>query len=258
MTDQQSGPALADERSGSALVDGDERSGSALVHGDERSGPALADEQSGPALAAGDERTWSLPALAVLATAGLVLVTCTAGFLGLLFLHVAPSNTLSQRYQPQVDGVVYPEFEQNWKLFAPDPLQQNIAVDARVRTADGTGEWIGLTAEDIAAIRGNPVPSHADQNLLRRAWDFYDSTHSSTDESATGSRGPLAVEYLKRIALQRIGRQAAGAPVTGVQLRAGTTPVAPPSWSGQSWPTRTQYRELPWWTVTDEDYRGLL
>ncbi|GAA1068868.1 hypothetical protein GCM10009665_73890 [Kitasatospora nipponensis] len=203
------------------------------------------------------ERVWSLPALAVLGTAGVVLLTCTAVFLGAVFLHVAPSNTLGQRYQAQVDGVIYPEFEQNWKLFAPNPLQQNISVDARVRTSEGTGEWIALTAQDIAAIRGNPVPSHADQNLLRRAWDFYDSTHDSQDESATGPRGPLAVEYLKRIALQRIGRTVGGSPITGVELRCGTTAVAPPPWSRESGSAQPQYRELPWWTVDDQDYRGL-
>lgn len=203
------------------------------------------------------ERAWSLPALAVLAIAGVVLLSCTAVFLGALFLHVAPANALSQRYQPQVDGVVYPEFEQNWKLFAPNPLQQNITVEARVRNADGTGGWIDLTAQDIAAIRGNPAPSHADQNLLRRAWDFYDSTHTAPNETSNGSRGPLAAEYLKRIALQRIGREVNGVPVTGIQFRSGSTSVAPPPWSSETWSTQTQYRELPWWTVSDEDYRGL-
>ncbi|MDH6134715.1 hypothetical protein P3T37_004119 [Kitasatospora sp. MAA4] len=205
----------------------------------------------------GAARVWSRPALAVLMTAAVVLAGCTAGFLGALFLHVAPPNTLYQRYQQQVDGVVYPEFEQNWKLFAPDPLQQNLTVDARVRTAAGTGGWIGLTAQDIAAIRGNPIPSHADQNLLRRAWDFYDSTHSTQDDSATAPNGALAQEYLKRIALQRIGRDAGGDAVMAIQFRAGTSAVAPPPWSRESWSTRTQYRELGWWPVTDQDYRGL-
>ncbi|MCX4747715.1 DUF5819 family protein [Kitasatospora sp. NBC_01287] len=201
-------------------------------------------------------RAWSRPAQVVLVAAGTALVTSTAVFLGLVFLSVAPSNSLSQRYQGQVDGLVYPEFEQNWKLFAPDPLQQNISVDARLRSAAGDGAWIGLTAQDIAAIRGNPVPSHVDQNLLRRAWDFYDSTHGS-DESPIGQRGALAQEYLKRIALQRLGPTLDGAPVTGVELRAVTTAVAPPPWSTQRWSTAPQYRELPWWPVSVADYRGL-
>ncbi|MFG3051109.1 DUF5819 family protein [Kitasatospora sp. NPDC048239] len=209
-----------------------------------------------------DGRTWSTPALAVLCLASAVLLCATGLFLGAVFLHVAPANSLSREYRDEVDGLVYPEFEQNWKLFAPNPLQQNVALDARVRTvADGgatrTLDWTGLTAQDIASIRGNPAPSHADQNLLRRAWDFYDGSHSAQDESLTNGRGRLAEQYLKRIALQRIGRTAEGERILEIQFRVTTGTVPPPDWSGESPPPAPRVRELPWWPVNDEDYRGL-
>ncbi|MED7950586.1 DUF5819 family protein [Kitasatospora sp. NPDC058406] len=207
-------------------------------------------------------RAWSAPARAVLGTAAVVLTAATGLFLGAVFLHVAPANSLSQRYRDQVDGLVYPEFEQNWKLFAPNPLQQNVAVDARARTAaeDGgvrTHDWVGLTARDLAAIRGNPAPSHADQNMLRRAWDFYDGSHNAQDESLVNPRGRLAEEYLKRIVLQRIGRSVDGRPVLEVELRVTTTTVPPPEWSDEAPPPAPKVRELPWWPVGDEDVRGL-
>ncbi|MFJ9692983.1 DUF5819 family protein [Kitasatospora sp. NPDC101183] len=209
------------------------------------------------------DRAWSAPAQLVLGLAAALLAAGTGLFLAAVFLHVAPSNTLSRQYQEQVDGLVYPEFEQNWKLFAPNPLQQNIAVDARVRTAGEGGaphvhDWIGLTARDIDAIRGNPAPSHVDQNLLRRAWDFYDGTHSPQDEGSTGTRGRLAEQYLKRIALQRIGREVDGERVQEIEFRVTSTTVAPPAWSGEAAPPAPKVRELPWWAVADEDYRGLL
>ena len=217
-----------------------------------------------PARAAGPEpaRVWSTPALALLCLAGALLIGGTGCFLGAVFLHVAPANSLSREYRQQVDGLVYPEFEQNWKLFAPNPLQQNIDLAARVRTAGEGGAthvhpWIELTARDIAAIRGNPAPSHADQNLLRRAWDFYDGSHSGPDGTLSSPRGPLAQQYLKRIALQRIGRTADGERVLEIQFRATTAVVAPPAWSGESPPPVQPPRELPWWLVDDEDYRGL-
>ncbi|MFI6847188.1 DUF5819 family protein [Kitasatospora sp. NBC_00085] len=207
-------------------------------------------------------RAWSTSALAVLAVAAVVLVTVTGLFLGAVFLHVAPANSLSREYREQVDGVVYPEFEQNWKLFAPNPLQQNVSLDARVRTvvaggATRTHDWVGLTARDIAAIRGNPAPSHADQNLLRRAWDFYDGSHSAQDDSLTNPRGKLAEQYLKRIALQRIGRAADGERIMEIEFRVTTATVPPPGWSGEAAPPAPKVRELPWWPVNDEDYRGL-
>ncbi len=207
-------------------------------------------------------RAWSAPARAVLGASAALLITATGLFLGAVFLHVAPANSLSRQYREQVDGLIYPEFEQNWKLFAPNPLQQNVAVDARVRTASADGEarvhdWVGLTAQDIAAIRGNPAPSHADQNLLRRAWDFYDGSHSAQDESTTTPRGRLAEEYLKRIAVQRIGSSVDGQPVVGVELRVTSTTVAPPAWNDEAEPPAPRVRELPWWPVKDEDLRGL-
>lgn len=207
-------------------------------------------------------RVWSRPAQLVLGLAAVVLLTGTGLFLGAVFLHVAPANTVSRQYREQIDGVVYPEFEQNWKLFAPNPLQQNVSLDARVRTVAGGGatetrDWLGLTARDIAAIRGNPAPSHVDQNLLRRAWDFYDGSHNPQDETLTNSRGKLAEEYLKRIALQRIGRSVDGERILEIQFRVTSATVPPPSWSGEAPPPEPKTRELPWWPVDDADYRGL-
>ncbi|MER5861795.1 DUF5819 family protein [Kitasatospora sp. NPDC002040] len=205
-------------------------------------------------------RTWSTPALVVLCGTGAVLLGGTALFLAALFLHSAPSNALSQRYRTELDAVVYPEFEQNWRLFAPNPLQQNVAVDVRVQTiaADGTvttGEWGGLTAGDIEAVRGNPAPSHVDQNLLRRAWDFYEATHG--EQESTGARPRLAEQYLKRIALQRLGPPAPEKRLFQLQLRSSTSELAPPAWSREQVDTAPKYRELAWWPVDEADLRGL-
>lgn len=185
--------------------------------------------------------------------------------LALVFLHVAPSNTLSKQHARAVDDWIYPEFEQNWKLFAPNPLQQNIAVEVRVeaRTDGGelvTGNWRDLSAEDGAAIRHSLLPSHTEQNELRRAWDFFTSSHDD-DNKANGERGELAEQYLRRIALDRLkvrrdadtavgkGAHLADGRIVRIQLRAATTAVAAPKWSDENTDTQTYYRELPWWTV---------
>lgn len=189
--------------------------------------------------------------LAVLALGVVTVAACA--HLGLVFLHVAPSNTLSKRHAGTVDAWVYPEFEQNWKLFAPNPLQQNIAVQVRaeVRTAAGgltTTGWRDLSAEDGAAIRHSLLPSHTEQNELRRAWDFFAGSHDE-DNEPNGERGELSQEYLRRIALARIAPDHRGGHVLRIQLRSATTAVAAPAWSGERTDTETYYRELPWWTV---------
>lgn len=196
----------------------------------------------------------------LLAVAAAVLAVVVAVHMGMVFLHVAPSNAVSEQYAGTIDGYIYPEFEQNWKLFAPNPLQQNIAVHARVelRAPDGdlrrTG-WVNLTAEDAVAIRGNPFPSHVHQNELRRAWDFLDSSHDS-DDRPTGSRGELSESYVKRIVLLRLEERVDTDRVQRVQIRSATRAVAPPRWSGETVDTGTRYRVLPWWPVVDADVPG--
>ncbi|AUG78605.1 hypothetical protein CFP65_3825 [Kitasatospora sp. MMS16-BH015] len=208
-----------------------------------------------------EPRVWSRPAKAVLGVGGAGLVLGTLAFLAALFLHVAPANVLSQRYQAQVDAVVYPEFEQNWRLFAPNPVQQDQHLDARVQTiAAGritTREWVDLTAQDYAAVRHDPAPGHVAQNLLRRAWDFYASTHPSGDGPADEERGRLAEEYLKRAGLARIGAVAAGERVLQVEFRLRTAAIGPPAWSREDPSAAVPDRVLPWWPVDGTDLRGL-
>ncbi|MFF8656679.1 DUF5819 family protein [Streptomyces huasconensis] len=179
---------------------------------------------------------------------------------GMLFLHVAPSNTLTKQHGDAVDFWIYPEFEQNWKLFAPNPLQQNIAVQARaeLRTAEGgvrTTDWYDLSAQDGADIDGNLLPSHTQQNQLRRAWDFYVGSHDARNRPV-GLRGQLSERYIRRIAYMRLDRERPGGKgdeIVRVQLRSRTTNVQPPQWSEEKVPTKPVHRLLPWWSVTPDD-----
>ncbi|MFE6842049.1 DUF5819 family protein [Streptomyces sp. NPDC057686] len=188
-----------------------------------------------------------------LALAAVGLAAC--GHLALVFLHVAPSNTVSKQHAQTVDDWIYPEFEQNWKLFAPNPLQQNIAVEVRaeVRTAAGgepvASAWRDLSAQDGEAIRHSLLPSHVRQNELRRAWDFFTGSHDE-DDKPIGERGELSEQYLRRIALDRLADDGVAAgEIVRIQLRSATRAVAAPPWSDEKTDTQTYYRELPWWRV---------
>ncbi|MGW1063888.1 DUF5819 family protein [Streptomyces aureus] len=191
---------------------------------------------------------------AAFALALVAVVACV--HLGMVFLHVAPSNTVTKQHGRAIDDWIYPEFEQNWKLFAPNPLQQDIAVQVRaeVRLADGTSRetgWYDLSALDGRAIDRNPLPSHTQQNELRRAWDFYLGTHDG-ENRPVGLRGDLSESYLRRIGVLRLDREHAGgegAHVERVQFRSLTTDVPPPRWSDEKVSDRPVVRELPWWAV---------
>ncbi|MFF2522526.1 DUF5819 family protein [Streptomyces liangshanensis] len=202
----------------------------------------------------------SLPYQVVAALALGVVGVLACVHLGMVFLHVAPSNTVSKQYGEAVDNWIYPEFEQNWKLFAPNPLQQNIAVQVRAEVAAPDGErtttdWIDLSAEDGAAIRGNPLPSHVDQNELRRGWDFFTGSHDAQNR-AQGVRGQLSEQYLRRIVMLRLADHRLGGPVQRIQLRSVSTTVDAPAWSRTKFDTRPTYRVCPWWSVTSADLPG--
>ncbi|MFI1969988.1 DUF5819 family protein [Streptomyces cinnamoneus] len=199
----------------------------------------------------------SLPARVVVAGGVAVVTLATAVHLAMMFLHVAPSNTVSKRHASAVNDYVYPEFEQNWKFFAPNPLQQNVAVQARaeLRSPDGgttVTPWADLSARDGADIAHNPLPSHTRQNELRRAWDFYTANHDA-QEQPSGLRGRLSEEYIRRIVVSRLGAGQQDRPLGRVQVRSVTSPIAPPPWSDEQAETKPVYRVLGWWPVTGAD-----
>ncbi|MFJ6696607.1 DUF5819 family protein [Streptomyces sp. NPDC091272] len=199
----------------------------------------------------------SLPSRIVAALALALIAVTALVHLGMVFLHVSPSNTLTKEHGTAVDAWMNPEFEQNWKLFAPNPLQQNIAVQARaqIRTESGqwrTTEWIDFSARDAEELRGSLLPSHTVQNELRRGWDFYTGWHDENNRSL-GMRGGLAERYVRRIVLERMSALDMGGAVARIQVRSRATPVKPPPWSKEKAANGPAYRVLPWWTVTPAD-----
>jgi hypothetical protein len=210
------------------------------------------DRRAGPGIAGLPRRYRALAGIGLVAV---LAVACT--HLAMVFFYVAPANTVSKQHAQLINRWVNPEFEQNWKLFAPNPLQQNIHVQARFETVDASGgrsvsDWRDLSAEDGAAILHNPLPSHTQQNELRRAWDYFTQTHDSK-ERPIGDRGRLSEAYLRRIVVLRFGRDELPGRLTRIEVRSATTAVAPPPYARERVDTRTFYRTFPWWTVGPGD-----
>ncbi|MFI2783874.1 DUF5819 family protein [Streptomyces sp. ALB3] len=221
-----------------------------------RSVPGPAGNRRGVGMAA-----LSLPYQIVAALALSVLGVVACAHIAMIFLHVAPSNTLTKQHGEVVDDWVFPEFEQNWKLFAPNPLQQNISVHVRAEIADDGADgsditrWMDLSRDDGESIRGSLLPSHVDQNELRRAWDFYSGSHDS-ENHPNGLRGELSERYIRRIVMLRLAEEGYGGTVERIQVRSAVRSVGAPAWSDEKISTRAEYRELPWWTVTTSDLPG--
>jgi hypothetical protein len=216
----------------------------------------------GDSLPEGPDKLSSLPLPLRAATRGVAVLLVCVSLLHLffLFLHVAPANQISQRYARQIQGWVFPFFEQNWRLFAPEPESSvpQISVRTARTSADGSQQvsgWFDLTAVDNAGVRHNPFPSHTTQNMLRRAWTGYLETHANSDVSYT-ERAAMWQEYLRNIAVDRAAAARPGA-ITWVQLRVRTQPVSGYDAAGHTRPvppSAVDSRMLPWWKVTAHDH----
>ncbi|WP_371502906.1 DUF5819 family protein [Kitasatospora sp. NBC_00374] len=189
------------------------------------------------------------------------MALCTATSLihvFLVFLFVAPPNQLSQYYSTQINAWIYPLFEQNWRLFAPDPESVTRQISARTErtSADGTrqvSDWYDLTAVDDADVKHNIFPSHTTQNMLRRSWTAYLEAFGNGDRPHS-ERARMMQKYLRNIAVERLTASRNGT-FEAVQLRVITRPIAVPATPGKPRPAAqspAETRYLPWWKVATD------
>lgn len=192
-------------------------------------------------------RRWSraLVAATVLVTAVLVACQLTA-----TFLYNAPSNVVSKKYAAQVSWWMTPLQMQNWQLFAPNPISENVEIDARasVGPAAELTPWVNLSAIDTAATNGNPAPSHMTMNALRNAWLKFMQTHTSTGIAEADQ--PLAATaqgYLQNLVLTYLRPRESGR-IDSIQVRFTTTLLSGEGRTAAQ--TAPQTQTLPWWVVS--------
>lgn len=156
--------------------------------------------------------------------AALLIMATALAHMTLLVLYVSPALSSANTRPAQAGAWLQPMFPQDWNIFAPDPPRTNAHLEARSWRADRPGRWIDLTARDIAAHRGNPLPSREDQTVLRKAVGAHLATSPHTQ-----LRAPLtpAAQYLRNVVVVRL--QDLGEPrPDAVELRLRTVSIAPP------------------------------
>ncbi|HEV2639207.1 MAG TPA: DUF5819 family protein [Actinocrinis sp.] len=187
---------------------------------------------------------WSraLVALVAVLTAGLVGL-----HLGATFLYNAPSNPVSQKYAGPLRDWMTPVFTQNWQLFAPNPLSEEIDVQARGSVA-GSGQvtaWRDLSVADVQATVHNPVPSQVTLNALRNAVLEWLATHDAQGDP-TAPNAATAQQYLSNMAVQRLTAQVGGT-YSSIQVRLVFTLLPGPGRTAAQ--TAPQSRTLDWWVL---------
>jgi hypothetical protein len=191
-------------------------------------------------------RRWSR---AIVGATVLLTGVAVAIQLAATFLYNAPSNVVSQKYAAQVSWWMTPLLDQNWQLFASNPISENIEVDARasIGSAGTVTPWLNLSAIDDAITAGNPAPSHLTMNALRNAWHEFSDTHTSSGLPSS----PLAATsqaYLQNLVLGYLRPRESGT-IDSVQVRFVITLLPGPGRTTAQ--TAPQPQTLPWWLVAD-------
>lgn len=207
--------------------------------------PEVSESPDTPAAAAagaGPAAWWSrgLVALVALLVTGVVAVHLSA-----TFLYNAPTNPVSQKYAGPLKSWMTPVFSQNWQLFAPNPLSEQIDVQARGSLV-GSGKvtaWRDVSAVDVQGTVHDPVPSQITLNALRNAVLEWLSTHDASG-NPTGPQSGVAQEYLGDLVVDRLTAQIGGQYST-IQIRLVFTLLPGPGRTKAQ--TAPQARTLSWW-----------
>jgi hypothetical protein len=189
-------------------------------------------------------RRWSraLVAGTVVATAAVVAMHLAA-----TFLYNAPANAVSEKYASQVSTWMNPLFAQNWQLFAPNPISENVELRARASmSANGRiTPWVDISAMDAAQITDDPLPGQVAENELRNAYFSWVESHDG-NENPTTPDGQLLQQYLENVVIDRLA-PAVGGQIGSIDIQATITLLPGPGRTAKQ--TAPQTHDLGWWVV---------
>jgi hypothetical protein len=85
---------------------------------------------------------------------------------GFTFIYLSPANPLKSKQWETIFNYMNPLFTQNWKLFAPNPANQQLNLDMRVQYVDNAGatrqtDWKSITLPVIKELQSNHFSPNA-------------------------------------------------------------------------------------------------
>jgi hypothetical protein len=164
-----------------------------------------------------------------LASVVLVGAALLFGHFFILFLYNGPPNPVQKRNYEAIARYVEPYFSQDWRLFAPNPINFNSQILVRAKIGDGaTPErqtpWLNLTAPAIAQVQGRLLPTRLYRVVgggVNMLIDAGLGPAKNGEESKSIPRDPLqerAIKYVSTIATLA-ARVEWGDGVSAIQIR---------------------------------------
>jgi uncharacterized protein DUF5819 len=199
----------------------------------------------------------------------IVVATClvTGGLLALhfvmTFLYVAPRNPISAGADKGVSAYMLPYLDQDWKLFAPDPVKTDPHVLVRAKVVDTKGQWqvtswLDITRPELARVRGHLFPDRVSRLSAKVSESLFDAAERQEQAAADRQQQALTPEEARhdnpdeafaRVLATRAARAQWGKQVTEVQVRLdGYMPPSPPFFRPRdAGDTKVIQHHLPWW-----------
>lgn len=123
--------------------------------------------------------------LRIATAAGVALL---AAHFGITALHVTPVNPLKVEHERLVSAWIGPVFEQNWKLFAPDPIAIDQGLLVRTRDAAGNEtEFVDLSTPFLEDKHHNLLPTREGYQVSGVITRFIDARQVIVDAQGPDS-----------------------------------------------------------------------
>jgi hypothetical protein len=203
----------------------------------------------------------------------------TGGLLALhfvmTFLYVAPRNAISAYADKGVSSYILPYFDQDWQLFAPDPVKTDPHVLVRAKVVEVNGQqrvtsWLDITRPELARVKGHLFPDRVSRLTAKVAGSLFDAAEQQERAAADQQHAPPpdapaadqqqasppeearpdnTDEAFARVLATLAARARWGEQVTEVQIQlVGYMPASPPSFGTQDADdAKVVQHDLSWW-----------
>lgn len=133
----------------------------------------------------------------VLLAFALLLSAACAFHAAMSVLFVLPPNPLGESVRPLVLAYTHPLFEQYWNMFAPTPIEDDLAIYARTKPVGASdaaaSRWVDVSAPLIADDRANLLaPSSTLKNVQMMI-----AVAAEDDKNLKGVLGPANVASIR-------------------------------------------------------------
>jgi hypothetical protein len=179
------------------------------------------------------------------------------------FLYVAPRNLISARADKGISSYILPYFNQDWKLFAPDPVKTDPHVLVQAKVVDDKGQqqvtsWLDITRPELTRVKGHLFPDRVSRLSAKVSESLSEAAERQEQAAADRQQQALTPEEARhekldevfaRVLATRAARAQWGERVTEVHIRLVGYIPPPPQFFGPRHADDAEViqHDLPWW-----------